>query len=69
MPKKIKPKTVQVVARCQCGATSVYPDAVPVRWKDFKFWHITRRIDITTGQPFLLQKITATACDYCQPDY
>lgn len=52
--RTVKEKDVQVVEHYTDGATHVYHDWFPIRWKDFAKAGIRRKICKTTGKPFLV---------------
>lgn len=61
---RVRIKEVQVHFQYVCGRNEVEHDLLPIRWSDFKKVGITRRVDQTSGVPFLLQRIQSTEC-YC----
>jgi hypothetical protein len=68
MGRKIKEKEVQTHVHCLCGSNVVEQDFYPIRWADFKAAGIKRKIDKSTGKPFLLMEYKTAACIFCQGD-
>lgn len=63
--RPITNKAVQVHFSCACGYNEVYHDSYPIRWKDFAKARIRRKIDKSTGLPFLLEIQKAEKCSNC----
>lgn len=61
-------KLLQIHFECVCGLNEVDHDRLPIRWKDFSKAGIVRKVDKSTGKPFLLQRLKANEC-HCDDNY
>jgi len=55
-------KIIQTHFSCACGYNAVDHESLPIRWKDFSAARITRKIDKSTGKPFLLMRQVSNEC-------
>lgn len=62
--RAITNKSVQIHFQCVCGRGAVDHETFPIKWKDFSKAGIVRRVDKSTGKPFLLQRLKSETC-YC----
>lgn len=60
--RTITHKEVQTHFECVCGYNVVDHEVLQIRWKDFKIAGIRRKIDRSTGKPFLLQLLKGSVC-------